>query len=537
MKRFCHSQKHAKGFALIGALVLLTIVSAAVMAIMSFSMSMNHLTTKKITLEQTLYIAESGVYQAIHWFNKPNESPAPSTIQALINTYGIDESPFEKVNVTNVPPADTTLVTLINNPTGSSSRYCKFPEGHVKRLQVKGPRPDSPPDTIFTFCSTAVSADRKIEQTVIADVIVSKFSGIIIPAAITAGANVSAKGQFNLHWGEAWALGNIQVPGKISGGQFSFSKWFPTVSKDPLAKIITTGMIYGNDGLPLAPAAPPRAPVPPQSVAQSPRLSSYDPEYDNMFQLWDRSTQPGDRLNIPDGEGNFPQKFTETVNELLNNLDYQIWKDLALERGQYYRPNSSGEFFDFESYPLYVDSVTNEITRESKSDGKTNARATIKSLSLYPQVGEFDDASIPADIVFIDTLDGNPPYDNGQGDTNLCSVSLTGGSTTSDYFYTKGVLYVCGNLYIGGLGPGSTPALALPNPNTGSSETVNIWHNGLIVTEGSLINQGNASVFGSIVAKKSVYTGGTPDVYYDVRLKNGLVFPFASRVSILQWLS
>ena len=371
---YCDNLRQSRGFVLVGTLVLLMIVSAAVMALMSYAKAMNNLTTKKITLEQTFAITEAGIQQAIHWFNKPIESPATSTIQNLIDTYGVDESPFEEANVTNIPPTDADLVTLIDNPGGSASGYGVFPEGHIKLLEVKGPRPSAPPNTVFTFYSTGVSTDGQTEQTIVADVLLSKFSGIVVPSAIAAGGTVSSKGQFNLHWGEAWSLADIQVPGTISDDKFSFNKSFPTVSNDPLVKIITTGMIYGNDGSVLSPAAPPEVAIPPQSVARSPRLDSYDPEYDNMFQLWDRTSEPGDRLNIPDGEGNFPDEFTYVVNELLSDLEYDLWKELALERGQYYRPDSAGEFYDNEGYPLYLDSETNEITRASETNGSSKSR-------------------------------------------------------------------------------------------------------------------------------------------------------------------
>jgi hypothetical protein len=535
MLRCYRSSRQTKGFALVGALILLVIASAAVMAIMSYARAMNDLTTKKITLEQTFYIAESGIHQAIDWFNTPSESPAPTTMQYLIDTYGIDASPFERANVTNFPPTDADLVTLIDNPRGSSSSYGIFAEGHIKLLKVKGPRSGAPANTVFTLYSTGISSDGKTEQTIVADVLLSKFSGIIIPSALVAGLTIGANGQFNLHWGEGWALCDIQVPGKIAGGKFSFNKWFPTVTNDALARITTTGMIYGNDGSVLAPALPPGVPVAPQSVAQSPRLSSYDPNYDNMFQLWDRTTQPTDRLNIPDGEGNYPDPLTDIVNELLSDLEYSIWKDLAVERGQYYRPDSAGEFYDYDGYPLYVDNVTKEITRASETNGTTNARATIKALTLYPKTGTFDDATLPADIIFIDTLDGNTPYNNGGGDTNLCDLTLTGGTNVADYFYTKGVLYICGNLHVGGLGPGSVPTLSLTNPNTGSPEAISIWHNGLVLTEGNFENQGTAAVYGSIVARGSFHGGGSPDIYYNVLLKSGMAFPFASKITILQW--
>ncbi len=535
MQRYRGRPRQSKGLALVGALIILVVASAAVMAIMGYAKAMNDLTTKKITLEQTFAIAESGIHQAIHWFNSPSESPSPTTIQYLIDTYGIDDSPFEQASVTNIPPTDADLMTLIHNPYGSGSSYGIFDEGHIKLLEVKGPRPGAPADTVYTLYSTGVSTDGQTEQTIVADVLISKFSGVVIPAPIVAGMSVGANGQFNLHWGDAWALGDIEVPGKIAGNSFSFNKFFPTTSTDPLARIFTTGMIYGNDGALIAPAAPPGVPVPPQSVAESPLLGSYDPEYDNMFQLWDRTSEATDRLNIPDAEGNYPDPLVDVVDDLLTDLEYDLWKELALERGQYYRPDSSGEFYDYEDYPLYIDNVTKEITRASETDGATNKRVTIHALSLYPKTGDFDDATLPADIIFIDTIDGNTPYDNGGGDTNLCDLTLTGGSTTADFFYTKGVLYICGDLYIGGLGPGSTPELSLTNPNTGIPEPVNIWHNGLVLAERNFVNQGTAATFGSIVARGSFHGGGSPDVYYNVLLKSGMAFPFASRISILQW--
>ncbi len=536
MQRYRGRPRQSKGLALVGALIILVVASAAVMAIMGYAKAMNDLTTKKITLEQTFAIAESGIHQAIHWFNNPSDSPYPTMIQYLIDTYGIDDSPFEEANVTNFPPTDADLVTLIHNPYGSGSGYGIFDEGHIKLLKVKGPRSGAPANTVYTLYSTGVSADGQTEQTIVADVLISKFSGVVIPSALVAGISVGANGQFNLHWGDAWALSDIQVPGKIAGGAFSFNQWFPTTSTDPMARVFTTGMIYGNDGALIAPAAPPGVPVPPQSVAESPLLDDgYDPEYDNMFQLWDRTSEATDRLNIPDAEGNYPDPLTDVVGDLLTDLEYNIWKELSLERGQYYRPNSSGELYDYEDYPLYVDNVTKEITRASETDGTTNQPATIKALSLFPKHGDFDDATLPADIIFIDTLDGNTPYDNGGGDTNLCDLTLTGGSTVSDYFYTKGVLYVCGDLHVGGLGAGSTPILSLTNPNTGIPEDINIWHNGVVLTEGDFENQGTSAIYGSVVARGSFHGGGNPDVYYNVLLKTGMAFPFASRISILQW--
>jgi hypothetical protein len=57
------------------------------------------------------------------------------------------------------------------------------------------------------------------------------------------------------------------------------------------------------------------------------------------------------------------------------------------------------------------------------------------------------------------------------------------------------------------------------------------------VVEGHFVNKGTSAVFGGLIAKRSVHCGGNPNVYYNVLLKNGMAFPFASRISILQWQS
>ncbi len=126
-------------------------------------------------------------------------------------------------------------------------------------------------------------------------------------------------------------------------------------------------------------------------------------------------------------------------------------------------------------------------------------------------------------------VDGQPPngIPAGTAGSNLCQVSLAGGS-----IFTRGVLYVAGDLVYGGAGSAATIWAETPDQ---THEQIQVNHAGLIYTDGIYDQSGQRFVYGSIIANGGFGTGGSPDVYYDYNLASGLPFSFNSEVSVARW--
>ena len=70
---------------------------------------------------------------------------------------------------------------------------------------------------------------------------------------------------------------------------------------------------------------------------------------------------------------------------------------------------------------------------------------------------------------------------------------------------------------------------------SGSQILESIRWMGVIYTAGTYNQSGNPAIYGSLVAKEGFGTSGTPEVWFDQRLKSGLPFSFNSEGSIARW--
>jgi hypothetical protein len=180
---------------------------------------------------------------------------------------------------------------------------------------------------------------------------------------------------------------------------------------------------------------------------------------------------------------------------------YQVFKDFAQSHGRYYSTDASGNIY---------------------RDGIEDAAHLVV---FNTEFGDADRVNSPYDLVFIDTIDGNLPAANG---SNLATVSNSGTGVGM-----KGVFYICANYDQAGAGnPADLPTAEKPVGLDINGQFIlqvtnlpKVFLDGVIYTAGTMHFQGNPVIYGALISNGGYASGGTPDVYYNPRLKDGLQIP------------
>lgn len=522
---FTHPRRMQRGGTIVAALIFLAIIGTIVTAMLQFAVSNQRLTRRRIEREYVYYAAEAGVDQVIHYFNFPedhSDDPGLFAEDASTESYWTSPSgqPPYSVNVFSqrIPGGltlidETTnedLIVFTNEPVNTGER------ARITALDLSLPGAGDPAGAILVVNSTAENPNG-VSRTVRAVLSAERPLNLQVDAAIISHVEVGSGGQLNVHWGDGWSRGDLTLP---NGGVNNV----PTVNSDPWAHLCAVGNVlmpngkYANGGngsnTPLyggSPTAPPATSynpgTPPNGAANNyyqPWITS-DPSHANILQHMD----PG-MITWPE-------------------LDYNQWKQIALHRGTYFSTDASGN--------LYYGTEETAANRISATDFYAIIDQT-SDLSVDPNTPGRQTLPEPQ-VIFIDTVDGNPPNNaaNPAASTNLCNVQLSGGGG----IYTRGIFYIGGNFRVSGWN--AAPASWIQDPGmldndpstTGSQILANVRHTGVIYTVGQYQQQGGQLTYGSIIARGGFGSGGTPDVYYDYRLKDGLAFPFDSEVAVARW--
>jgi hypothetical protein len=248
-----------------------------------------------------------------------------------------------------------------------------------------------------------------------------------------------------------------------------------------------------------------------------------------LYQLWDEKRV----LNETTGKYEFAADrlavdgadfiLEEAIDTNIKYFNYRRFKELAVERGQYYRPVCDVDGVVTALYDYYGTKVYDRVKDISFIKGSSWKK-------------DFNDDAIKGDIIFLDYPEGIEPSNFETYD--MCQYRINGGP-----FYTKGILYVCGDLVFGGLGKGSTPEILAQDPDEYAldqegTHPLLLWHQGIVFTSGEYQPSGKSTVYGAVITRKN-YTGSgaTPWIYYDPKLKDGEVLPFSSSVIVLNWES
>lgn len=383
--------------------------------------------------------------------------------------------------------------------------------------------------------------------------LMASSAGLMSGAIVTAGGTSS----LNIHWGPILSSGPIhllglsplEIPSK-SGNPYTLSasanKFIGAgVGDEKWVKWQTADKLYFQQGGNITPVFPSTINGVTVTdffvqVLNGAFNSGSNPLVPAMLQLagdynW---TQPGQWAlpstgrgilfdPIPEGQTAYPmgtgalvQNWSQVALQVSNTIDvalnYDFWKNFAIANNGYVRPKQGGSgYVNEKGQTLYV-TPTGFLTTTPTGNTLFTSLSQISMKKLVPPDG--NTAQLPDRILFIDTP---------QGQANGTPVNVSLGS--NDAFFWKGMIYCNGNWSTSG--GGAFPTILMKNPDqyaadpTGTSTgqlVGNCYLDGLLYVTGNLSRTGNATIYGTLVTKGGYGGTGSPDIYYNSRLKKGL---------------
>lgn len=291
-------------------------------------------------------------------------------------------------------------------------------------------------------------------------------------AALVSMTVAAMGGNAKVHWGESWSKGSFNLPSKSQLGHLD---WTNFSTFDPWAKYRTEGYIIFGSTWKVGVGQDIYDPANRRFPGTTPASGKYTFAFEHM---------------IPAGTLQFPNFLAE----------YQNFKNQALLHGRYYGTDASGNIY----------------------------RDGIKDLAhKIDFVDEFEFANreaAPYDLVFIDTIDGTAPKPDG---SNLATLTISGQTTG-----IKGIFWIGAN-YVQ-TGTGNPSPLLAQRPDLVKVQLENIYLDGVIYSAGTMNLGGNPRIYGAAAAEKGFVGSGTPDIYYNAKLKDGLDLPVGNIGSVFQ---
>lgn len=348
----------------------------------------------------------------------------------------------------------------------------------------------------------------------------STFS-ITSPGAIISRATATFSGNFNVHWGEIWAGDAINLPPNwdvklprnhpdhtYSSSQ-NYDMWF---------RLRTEGIIRDNAGTKFADGRVS------SGFAENP-IASDAPNYLIPYHM--------DHL-YRDSNGKADPKLLYRDNLYQNQLlefpafSYEDWKEHVVGFGfPYFFTDTDGNIYGTERDPASTN--FGEIVQKSYTDW----------FAVLPSDDSYDE--LMEKVAFIDSVpvddNGNPAPKDGNGvpiiDSTyyprppsdpaayLADISISGGS-----IHTRGALFIAANINMTGQGNPprwqDVPDVIMPNFDPPpSNERFSIFHNGLLYSWGRIRGGGNRIVYGSVFAEQGFDASGDPEVFFNVRMRDG----------------
>jgi hypothetical protein len=470
---------------------MIGLMSMSVLAMLQYSIYQQRMTHRRVEREAVYYAAEAGVDQVVHYLNFPTEYPSGASLFAkdsFTDTY----FDADANNVFSLRGIDSTGAEVAGSSASPLVFGLEAGDG-VNRTQVTDLRISLPTADDLAFSDNAIlvvhsQAENEAGQvrTVRATLTSEPPFVLRIPAPLISLGPGDSNGQFDIRWGEAWFKEDFELPnGGLNG--------VPTVLDDPWFNIRTEGTVLLSNGTP-APSG-------------TDLIAGVD---ENYLQPWGPEGAPLDPDHL-----NIHQHATPGDIEFPEVLDYEFWKNAAQTRGMYFSWNDAGTH-------LVQGSAGAEIRPAEFLQMINGADDVVTGASGASQ-------SLPGSIiVFVDTLDGNPPATDG---SNLCDLTLTGGGET----FLRGVIYVGGDVTMnvsGTQGIWIQDPDRVADPNAGSERQENLFMNGLFYAEGTVETMGSQAIYGAIFARGGFAGNGGPEIWYDARLANGLPFSFNSNVTV-----
>lgn len=495
------------------ALFLVALAAVSVLLMVQTMHDHQNMNDRRRELNRAYHAAEAGIDLVIHWGNIQEDytdDPAlfeyeqPEDLEeygsGLILATGDLEDRFIALHeLLAEGPLELDTETLAGITTSSDSlQIGRFMSsynagmGSIRRIRLMLPDdPEAPPipagstiDPQMVIMSVGQS-EKNLAYTVTAWVDIAPFIAIQLPGALISFGTAAAFGNAAVHWGEAWSKSNFDM---VNQSQVNYLDETDD-DYDPWAKFRTEAKIVFPNSWSFDNTSP---------YADD---KIYMEGASGISNLNQPGLKPGMAANASDN-GDYSDAFYQNVP--VGTLEwpefasfYQEFKDYAISHGRYYSTNEDGEI-------LNANGDVVDFAEEFQADSNGDGDVTPEEREEYP-----------FDLVFIDTIDGEPPADDG---SNLATIEVSGNSPG-----IKGLYFINANFDVTGIGnPPDLTNAEMPDLTIPEDPLDKIFLDGVMYTAGTCDMGGNAGVYGSVVAEKGFEGGGTPNIWFNHKLKDGL---------------
>jgi len=470
-----------------GSILVVTFTLCMVMALAALWMTRTLLDHQKMNqrrrdLNRAYFAAEAGVAQVLHWGNFPEEYDN-------LDQNGLFYRDPETGNFPNLTHAlnEHGEYVIAGDLLATFASKYNFDVSNINEIVLIPPDPLNDPITCLFKVRSEGASPSGATRRILAYIQPTPFENteIKLMAGLISLASASQAGNGRVHWGESWSKSDFNMLGKPPS--LYLDKTDPDY--DPFAKYRTEARI-------IFPSTWKR-----KKVGQD---------------IWEELTRryPGDSP----ASGNFANGFEQFIPPgILQWPDflslYDEFKEQAKKHGRYYSTDASGNIY---------------------KDGVEDADHLV---DFDTEFAVADRETSPYDLVFIDTIDGNPPAADG---SNLATVVNSGAGPGLKGVYWIGASYDqrgAGNppsisyaekpmLQMDGSVEYVTTTLPEPGSNTG------VYLDGVLYAAGTMHYRGNPVVYGSVIAERGYLSGGTPDIYFNHKLIDGLEIPHGNVGSV-----
>ena len=488
-------RKHDRGSVLISVIVLLILASMGVMATTLLIQNYAQAQAKIRDEMRAFHAAEAGPMEVVSWFNTSGSvilqayptktyfaslfarDTASTTTPYSRLDKALREASHNGIDVKQVEPG--LLPTLTNKQGKQVGQVTDLHLYHHNFDPLAGTHVPIP-DVVCIVNSTGVTPSGS-EKEVWLYLTPWWMEGA--PAAIVSRAAVNFGGNAMGHWGEVWAESNCEMVAESQAKKV-------LVPEDPWLKFRSEAKIYFDSTWGVDKWGKPFYTESGHDVVGV--LNGAHPPY------------PTDGVVI---KGVDYTGRTEQFTTLdWPHYDYNLFKNLAMRKGRYFRTDAAGN--------LYRDGIIDEAHKVSDPARELNT-GTLEDRSDDPALWE----KVKYDIIFVDTIDGNPP--NAAG-TNLATLKINGAGMS-----WKGFYYLNMNMELAGSPTSNIPC---KDPN-GVYQGLKAFCDGIFVSTGWIDVTGNPIIYGSCYAERGWGGTGTVDVYYNVELANGFPVPLHPMVA------
>ncbi len=429
-------------------------------------------------LKNAYFAAQAGVQQVLQWANYPNQYDNLDELGFFYRDMTSGEFP----NMTAAFATSSEIVVPEDKLSAFTSKY-NTDVAKISEIRLIAPDPDNDPvPCLLKVRSEGIApggASRRILAYLLPNPIAT--TEVELGAGLISLSTVAVTGNADVRWGECWSRQPLSVPSESQAKQILSSR---SPNYDPFARYRTESNLVFDSTWDIGIGKEIFDPNTRRFPGAAPAIGYYEAALEQF---------------IPEGELEWPDFKTK----------YQAFKDHARSHGRYYSTDINGN--------IYRDGIED----------------VDHLVDFNIEFGNADRANAPYDLVFIDTVDNNPPtpYDNP---ANLATIKNSGTGVGM-----KGVYYVCANIEQTGQGnPADLMAEKLVINADGSLGYVyelirKVYLDGVLYSMGTIDYGGNPTIYGSVVTEGGFTGGGVPLIYFNPRLRDGLEIPHGNIGSVL----